>query len=233
MEGKDKIKEADDSASKEMDLDERKPAEGAEEAKEGNLAAALPQPWRPNQHFVKALLEMGISKNSAEKGLFYTGNISAEAAADWVFENMDKPGFHDAFQIEHALSGFSALKENVKSPYKMVFVVNDSLKMGVGKIAAQVGHAAIGLFRELVETKGQFAHLVEQWQENGETKIVLKGDNTQALMDLENLAIEHRLPSYLVTDAGRTQVTPGAVTVLGLVGDSNVIDAVTGNLKLL
>ena len=49
----------------------------------------------------------------------------------------------------------------------MVFVVNDSLKMGVGKIAAQVGHAAVGLYRELVETKGQSTHLVEQWQENG------------------------------------------------------------------
>ena len=49
----------------------------------------------------------------------------------------------------------------------MVFVVNDSLKMGVGKIAAQVGHAAVGLYRQLLETKGQYAHLLEQWQENG------------------------------------------------------------------
>ena len=29
----------------------------------------------------------------------------------------------------------------------MVFVVNTSLKMGSGKMAAQVGHAAVGLYK--------------------------------------------------------------------------------------
>lgn len=49
----------------------------------------------------------------------------------------------------------------------MVFVVNDNLKMGVGKVGAQVGHAAIGLYRELLELKGQIAPMLAQWSEEG------------------------------------------------------------------
>ena len=49
----------------------------------------------------------------------------------------------------------------------MVFVVNDSLKMGVGKIGAQIGHASIGLYRELVELKTKIASMLEQWGEDG------------------------------------------------------------------
>ena len=33
----------------------------------------------------------------------------------------------------------------------MVFVVNSELKMGVGKVAAQVAHAALGLHRTLLD----------------------------------------------------------------------------------
>lgn len=234
MEGQDETKDCASKESNEMDSTERGPAEGAEDIVEGTGAASMAAAWCPNEEFLKALVEMGVSQNAAEKGLYYTGNISAEAAAEWVFDNVEQPDLHEPFQIDHSLTGFAALKENIQSPYKMIFVVNDSLKMGVGKIAAQVGHAAVGLYRELAETKGEHTfYLLEQWQGNGETKIVVKGETTQALMDLESLAMEHRLPSYLVTDAGRTQVTPGAVTVLGLIGSSHELDKITGKLKLL
>ncbi len=49
----------------------------------------------------------------------------------------------------------------------MVFVINDSLKMGVGKVGAQVGHASIGLYRELQELKGKLAPMLDQWTEDG------------------------------------------------------------------
>ena len=39
-----------------------------------------------------------------------------------------------------------------------------------------------------------------------ETKIVLKGDNSAHLFDLEDLAIKAGIPHYLVHDAGKTQV---------------------------
>ena len=37
--------------------------------------------------------------------------------------------------------------------HKMVFVANMSLKMGAGKMAAQVGHACLGVYRTAVKTE--------------------------------------------------------------------------------
>ena len=34
-------------------------------------------------------------------------------------------------------------EKTIQIPYKMVFVVNTELNMGVGKVTAQVGHAAV------------------------------------------------------------------------------------------
>ena len=39
-----------------------------------------------------------------------------------------------------------------------------------------------------------------------ETKVVVKGESTQALMDIEAAAVSKGVPTFLVTDAGRTQV---------------------------
>ena len=72
-----------------------------------------------------------------------------------------------ALQIDHSLSGFATVRPNTQSSHKMVFVVNDSLKMGVGKIGAQIGHASIGLYRELIELKTKIASMLEQWGEDG------------------------------------------------------------------
>ena len=35
----------------------------------------------------------------------------------------------------------------------MVFVANTSLKMGAGKMAAQVGHATLGVYQQVKEEK--------------------------------------------------------------------------------
>lgn len=51
--------------------------------------------------------------------------------------------------------------------FKMVFVVNSSLGMGVGKTAAQVGHASVGLFRRLIGDDKKFGNQVLMWEEEG------------------------------------------------------------------
>lgn len=219
-----------------MDIGERPPVEGVEDetiAGQAKVAKASGNSWSPNEEFIKALVEMGVSRNAAEKGLYYTGNVSAEIAAEWVFENIDHPELNDPFQVDHSLSGFTTVRSNTQSSHKMVFVVNDSLNMGVGKVGAQVGHAAIGLYRELEELKRKIAPMLEQWCEDGETKIVVKGESAQALMDIETLALAKGIPTFLVTDAGMTQVTPGSVTILGLFGERSALDSITGHLKLL
>ena len=53
-----------------MDLGERPPVEGVEEEAEPGQskgAESSEHSWSPNEEFIKALLEMGISQNAAEK----------------------------------------------------------------------------------------------------------------------------------------------------------------------
>ncbi|CAN7945751.1 unnamed protein product, partial [Ixodes hexagonus] len=117
--------------------------------------------------------------------------------------------------------------------FKMVFVVNMELEMGTGKIAAQVAHAAVGLYRLLLQDEPKFASMLLLWQDYGETKIALRGDSTQRLLELEKEADALNLPTYLVQDAGRTQIPEGSTTVLGIMGRLDVVDKVTGGLRLL
>ncbi|XP_074923614.1 putative peptidyl-tRNA hydrolase 2 isoform X2 [Chelonoidis abingdonii] len=74
------------------------------------------------------------------------------------------------------------------------------------QIAAQVGHAAVGLY-QLIQEKSTGRKMICQWDEYGAKKVVVQGSNTAHLMDLQALALSLELPTYLVQDAGRTQVT--------------------------
>ena len=51
--------------------------------------------------------------------------------------------------------------------YKMVFVVNSDLSMGIGKTASQVAHAAIGLYRLLIEEQQRFGEMLLYWEQFG------------------------------------------------------------------
>lgn len=51
--------------------------------------------------------------------------------------------------------------------FKMVLVVNMALEMGVGKVAAQVGHGAVGLYRQLMEKQEQYGEQLLYWDDYG------------------------------------------------------------------
>ena len=51
--------------------------------------------------------------------------------------------------------------------YKMVFVVNAELGMGVGKVAAQVAHAALNLYRLVVENAATYNEMLLCWEQFG------------------------------------------------------------------
>ncbi|GAB6027277.1 hypothetical protein CHUAL_001560 [Chamberlinius hualienensis] len=176
--------------------------------------------WRPNELFVKQLLDLGISRSLAEKALFHTGNISADVAAGWLLERND---FSDDM-ID---------TETNCDMYKMVFVVNAELQMGIGKVAAQVAHATLGIHKVLLQGEDKYGEMLLEWESSGETKIVLRGENTNHLVELEKQALAFGLPTYMVQDAGRTQVPAGSTTVLVIFGKIDVVDIVTGKLRLL
>ncbi|KAG8192519.1 hypothetical protein JTE90_015160 [Oedothorax gibbosus] len=195
---------------------------------DGEESQATPTPWKPNEDFLKILVGMGISRVAAEKALFYTDNRSADLAAAWLFENSDAD-----LDTSLAAEAGDQMDDSYGDAYKMAFVVNTSLDMGTGKLASQVAHAAIGMHRLLLQNENKYGEMVLNWSEYGETKIVLKGNSTQHLVDLERKALQLGLPTYLVQDAGRTQIAPGSTTVLCIMGRLDLVDQVTGTLKLL
>ena len=113
---------------------------------------------------------------------------------------------------------------------KQVIVVRSDLKMGKGKIAAQVAHASLSA----VEASHRRSAWYDSWREEGQAKVVLKVQSEAELRELFQRARRAGLPAALVEDRGLTQVEPGTVTCLGIgPAPDGDIDSITGKLKLL
>ena len=111
---------------------------------------------------------------------------------------------------------------------KQVIVVNRSLALPKGKLAAQVAHAAIGAFIA-ASVEAQVA-----WLQVGMPKIVVYAADADALVELEARAREQQIPADLVHDAGRTVIPAGTITCLGLgPALADVLDPITGELPLV
>ncbi|XP_012728825.1 UBA_like_SF and PTH2 domain-containing protein [Fundulus heteroclitus] len=172
-------------------------------------------PQDVNPLFMQQLRELDIPEEAAKQALLHTRNVSAEEAAMYYFN-----------KLENEEEGDEDLM------FKMVFVVNMDLGMGVGKIAAQVGHAAVGLYQALQE-KNSWREMAWKWDHSGAKKVVLQGTNVAHLLELQALSLSLNLPTYLVQDAGLTQVESSSRTVLALMGAEEMVNNVTGSLKLL
>lgn len=115
-------------------------------------------------------------------------------------------------------------------PVKLVCIVDASLKMGKGKIAAQVGHASVKAALRAAET---FPDEMAVWMATGQQKVVLKG-TSEDLSSMMDAAKRVHLPVCSIRDAGRTQIPAGSLTVVAIgPADEDEIDAITGELKLL
>jgi PTH2 family peptidyl-tRNA hydrolase len=111
---------------------------------------------------------------------------------------------------------------------KQAIVVRTDLKMGKGKIAAEVAHASLGALKVAERKK------VALWEIEGQKKIVVKVGSLQELKSLCKRAGSQGLPCFLVSDAGLTQVESGSETALGIGPDEDgKIDRITKDLKLL
>jgi PTH2 family peptidyl-tRNA hydrolase len=119
----------------------------------------------------------------------------------------------------------------VGTDVKLVCVVNQALKMGKGKVAAQVGHASVEAF--LRAGASHPAH-VEAWLAAGQKKICVKVPDETHFRVLVEAASAQGVPARIVKDAGHTQIPKGSSTVLALGPfDAEVLDSITGDLKLL
>ncbi len=115
--------------------------------------------------------------------------------------------------------------------HKMVIVARQDLKLSKGKLAAQVGHAAVDCaLRAMKYDRRAF----DAWHGAGQKKTVLKVPAEGDLFSLKEAAERAGLSTALIRDAGHTEIPAGTLTVLGIgPGPEAAVDKVTGHLSLM
>jgi peptidyl-tRNA hydrolase, PTH2 family len=115
--------------------------------------------------------------------------------------------------------------------YKQVIVVRRDLKMGKGKLAVQVAHAAVSSAEQTRKLRKPW---FDSWISSNQRKICVRVENEDELRRLKGRIDEAGLPNSLIQDAGLTQLEPGTTTALGIGPmPSDVADRYTGELSLL
>ena len=132
--------------------------------------------------------------------LFYFRTTST--GKERIRENLNETSSHPEFK-QHGIAD---------SPYKMLLCVNTSIGMGKGKIAAQCGHATLGAYK-LSEKYNKSG--LKWWENTGCAKIAVKLSEDE-MDEIEKAAKAQGLISYVVRDAGRTQIAAGSRTVLAI-----------------
>ncbi len=88
-------------------------------------------------------------------------------------------------------------------------------------------------FEVALKARKSESDLLTRWREEGARKIALKIPDDDALKRLFGEAKEAGLVTYLVKDAGHTEIPPGTLTVVGILGPRRAVDALVGDLPLL
>lgn len=95
----------------------------------------------------------------------------------------------------------------------MYILANKALGMSAGKLAAQVGHGVGRALFDAISDPDRYQEWAE-YQEKGETKIVLECRDTEHLLMAERYLNEHGIKTFLVIDEGRTEIPAHTPTVL-------------------
>ena len=102
------------------------------------------------------------------------------------------------------------MENNLNEELRIYLIVNDSLNMSPGKIAAQCGHAVQNIIVYAIECLPFYKKIncCKLF-----TKIVLK-----ASLEEWNKLIESQIvsPYTIITDDGRTEVPPNSQTIIGI-----------------
>ena len=130
----------------------------------------------------------------------------------------------------HRLTAPRLNHEVLLKPVKLVLVINSELKMGKGKIAAQVGHASVTAMLKAGQSR---PIILDSWLKSGQKKICLKAQYDE-LLELEKKAKKIGLQTAVINDAGKTQIPNGSLTVVAFGPDEEEkLSTLTGHLKLL
>jgi PTH2 family peptidyl-tRNA hydrolase len=127
-------------------------------------------------------------------------------------------------------------------PVKQVIVLRKDLNMRKGKMAAQAAHASLLTIIERIKLGDDYTFdlikdeaFVEWFANDNFAKIVVGCDSEEELLEINNKAIKAGLPRSLVQDLGRTEFKGKLTFTAVAIGpaESEIIDSITGHLKLL
>lgn len=109
-----------------------------------------------------------------------------------------------------------------------MILIRHDLKLPKGKMAAQAAHASVDAVLKSSDAK------ISSWRAEGMKKVILRVEDEKQLLEYQNKAKAEKLVAAIITDAGKTVVSPGTKTCLAIgPDDEEKIDKVTGNLKLI
>ncbi len=116
--------------------------------------------------------------------------------------------------------------------YKFLDAEGKTFSLRVGKIASQASHSAMAF---LLKSYGTLTAEQEEWIRTGQTKICVRVDTEEELNAIEMAAKEAGLTVHSVIDEGRTEFRGIKTKTCIAIGpnESELIDKITGNLKLL
>ncbi|CAD6261965.1 unnamed protein product [Miscanthus lutarioriparius] len=164
----------------------------------------------------------GGQKRTGLRLLYWARNVVTKSDSAREAERSQSQAAASPLEIEN-------LAEIIED-FKMVLVVRNDLKMGKGKIAAQCSHATLGLFKKLQQRAPKS---LRRWERCGQVKVVVKIESEEDMLVLQGRAKSLNLPTHITIDAGRTQIAPNSRTVMVILGPADMVDDVTGGLKLL
>ncbi|KAF8412780.1 hypothetical protein HHK36_000750 [Tetracentron sinense] len=153
--------------------------------------------------------------------------------------------------LDESCSGISSL---ITVMCLLVLLLYSALQMGEDNFELVI-HATLGLYKKLLH---KATKALNRWEMCGQVKVVLKIESEEDLLVLQvsiilNLlwssserAKSLNLPTHITVDAGRTQIAPSELhnsfpllypvdsrTVMAILGPADLVDDVTGGLKLL
>lgn len=136
---------------------------------------------------------------------------------------------------------------------KQVIVMRNDLNMRKGKMIAQGSHASMAfltskakfrLFSEKPMLAQNYSFIneilsnpleVQEWMEDGFTKVCVRCESEEELVELYNKSKEAKLNVELITDSGLTEFAGVPTKTCIAIGPNKneEIDKITGHLKLL
>jgi PTH2 family peptidyl-tRNA hydrolase len=124
--------------------------------------------------------------------------------------------------------------KEVNRTIKQCIVMRNDLNMRKGKMCAQAAHASIHCLLDSVLYDVGPSKIQVDWLTQGMTKICVRVDSEEQLLDVYQKARDANLEAHLITDAGLTEFAGPTKTCLAIGPNrADKIDKITGDLKLL